>query len=438
MLRVFSAIGDVERAEALLHRLEGEQKPDKRFYDMMLRFYSRYQPEKCDLLFHKMQERGFLPDSRTYPQVFASMQVTGPTVEKAESLFRKMVDEGVVPTVRMYAGLLYMYSNERKVEEAELLFCQMVENGIKPDKETYTTMISMYGQENMIDQAESLLAEVIQNRVEIDTITYTTLISMYGRLGEFSKAESLFRQLRGKADSLAYSAMVTIYCKQGLVEEAENTYGEARKQNFAIKDTSRFDMMLMYKNLALVDKAKTFFTDLSQSEKLDTKYYNVMLHLYAFNRRVEEAEALFSKIHQKTVFTYNTMLELHSSYEDRTATLFRNMTEDGIVPNSRTYGILVQIAFKRGDHDRVKTLMREMGERGLSPSDTTYNIALRVYGKEGDIEGAEALFSSIKANQRPSPILYKTMIALLNDADHFQKATALFEEFSQNESFSKE
>ena len=75
--------------------------------------------------------------------------------------------------------------------------------------------------------------------------------------------------------------------------------------------------------------------------------------------------------------------------------IFLTAFETNMVPNARTFNLLMQGRSRYGDVPKAEQLLERMTAAGVKPDMWTYNALITVYAKNGDTHKAEQVLEKI-------------------------------------------
>ncbi|GBG88418.1 hypothetical protein CBR_g47117 [Chara braunii] len=104
----------------------------------------------------------------------------------------------------------------------------------------------------------------------------------------------------------------------------------------------------------------------------------------------EDLDDVFVDMYGPDVHTYNAAFNACTSggEKKRALSIFRRMMDEGVVPNSVTYGLLIEVMSRARDWKTAKGLFEDMLRQKLEPSLEIYQGLMRASASAGNLEGA--------------------------------------------------
>ncbi|KAK4796914.1 hypothetical protein SAY86_029240 [Trapa natans] len=132
--------------------------------------------------------------------------------------------------------------------------------------------------------------------------------------------------------------------------------------------------------------------------------YTALLAAYCRNNLIEEAFSVLNQMKvlpnsQPDVFTYSTLIKvcIDSARFDLVESLYEEMAERSIVPNTVTQNTVLSGYGKAGKFDEMEKVLSGMLESKESKPDVwTMNIILSVFGNKGQIEAMERWYEKFR------------------------------------------
>merc|ERR1719446_1439032 len=239
----------------------------------------------------------------------------------------------------------------------------------------YCSVLKGFTREKKIDRVWALYEEMCERRIELSVVMYNTLIDASARCGRMEYLPKILEDMKAnhaKPNVITYSTMLKGHCQNGNIQEA-----------FAILEQMKKDARLkpdeiMYNSLLdgcaqnnLVDEGMRLLEEM-QSEGVQPSNFTLSILVKLMNRarRLDRAFSIVDEITKKykfrpNVHVYTNLVQACASNQQlaRGVNVLEQMIQERIVPDSRTYSILVRSSISRGLFDQAAGLLR--GALGL-------------------------------------------------------------------------
>ncbi|KAL8137921.1 hypothetical protein V2J09_003922 [Rumex salicifolius] len=168
----------------------------------------------------------------------------------------------------------------------------------------------------------------------------------------------------------------------------------------------RADWLAVLKQLSDVDHPlflQVFDYALSEeSFEPNVRDYTKMIHLYAKQNRLQDAENTFSSMTQRGMVcdqvTLTTMIHMYSKAGnfEKAKEIFDEMKLLGQPLDKRSYGSMIMACIRAGFPNQGEALVLEMEGEEVYAGREVYKALLRAYSMNGDCEGAQRVFDAIQ------------------------------------------
>merc|ERR1719337_265452 len=196
-----------------------------------------------------------------------------------------------------------------------------------------------------MDNLPRILEDMKTHRVKPNLITYSTMLKGHCQNGDMQTAFAILDQLKNdahlKPDEIMYNSLLDGCAQNGLVNEGLKLLEEMQREGV---QPSNFTLSILVK---LMNRA----------------------------RRLEQAFTLVEQITKKyrfrpNVHVYTNLIQACVSNQQlpRGMSILEQMVKERIVPESRTYAILVRVSMSKGLFEQAVGLLRGgLGLPGAHP-----------------------------------------------------------------------
>ncbi|CBI34855.3 unnamed protein product, partial [Vitis vinifera] len=219
---------------------------------------------------------------------------------------RKVFDETPHPNVHLWNSTLRSYCREKQWEETLRLFHLMIcTAGEAPDNFTIPIALKACAGLRMLELGKVIHGFAKKNdEIGSDMFVGSALVELYSKCGQMGEALKVFEEFQ-RPDTVLWTSMVTGYQQNNDPEEA----------------------LALFSQMVMMD---CFDGDLP--------LVNSLLNLYAKTGCEKIAANLFSKMPEKDVISWSTMIACYANNEaaNEALNLFHEMIEKRFEPNSVT------------------------------------------------------------------------------------------------------
>ncbi|KAI5065529.1 hypothetical protein GOP47_0020224 [Adiantum capillus-veneris] len=366
-----------------------------------------------------------------------SMYSKSDAITEAEHAFRALLQ----PNVVTWNNIISAYVEEDEGEKALQLYVCSQDASVTPDQTTYVTVLqacallaekeeafeSNSPKSMALQIGQALHADITREGFESVVFVGNTLVTMYGKCVAIAEAEHVF--CSSLHTIMSWNAMLSVYVEQGLVEKAFLLYMQMQETSIADERTVVMVLLacikLAEKEEALVIEGQSvkvmsleigrgFHADVCKNGAVsDTYVGTTLISMYAMCGDINGAEFVFGSMLYRDLPAWNSFLSacVEQNFAEKALLLYRQMLEDGVTPNQRTFVILLQACVSIAEKEDSCT------EEGLLTKGMTLSIGLALhadcenyfwsvdvfvgnsligmYGKCGSMTDAELVFGSM-------------------------------------------
>merc|ERR1719271_1313957 len=290
----------------------------------------------------EMRSRHIKPTSITLGCMIEAIVSNGDT-EGAFDLIHQMQDDeqcrGTLNSV-IYCSVLKGFTREKKIDRVWAVYEEMSDRKIELSIVTYNTLIDACARCGRMEQLPKILEDMKTHRVKPNVITYSTMLKGHCQNGNiqggFAILEEMRKDARLKPDEIMYNSLLDGCAQNNLVDEGLRLLEEMQSEGVA---PSNFTLSILVK---LMNRARRLDRAFSLAEEI-TKKYRFKANVHVYTNLVQGCAS-------------NQQLP-------RGMNVLEQMIKENIVPDSRTYSILVRSSISRGMFEQASGLLR--GALGL-------------------------------------------------------------------------
>jgi pentatricopeptide repeat protein len=295
----------------------------------------------------EMRNRHIKPTSITLGCMVEAIVSNGDT-EGAFDLIHQMQDDeqcrNAINSV-IYCSVLKGFARERKIDRVWSVYEEMQERSVELSIVMYNTIIDACARSGRMEHLPKILEDMEANNLKPNVITYSTMLKGHCQNGNIQAGFAILDKMKGdthlKPDEIMYNSLLDGCAQNNLFDEGLRLLSEMQKEGIA---PSNFTLSLVVK---LMNRA----------------------------RRVDQAFSLVEEITQKynfrpNVHVYTNLIQACTSSQQlsRGMGILEQMLKERIVPDSRTYSILVRSSISKGMFEQASGLVRgALGIQGALP-----------------------------------------------------------------------
>ncbi|XP_027338626.1 pentatricopeptide repeat-containing protein At5g46100 [Abrus precatorius] len=296
---------------------------------------------------------------------------------------------------------------EKDVHKALLLFDSATaeySNGFRHDHKTFGLMISRLVTVNQFRSAEGMLERMKQENCMVTEDIFLTICRGYGRVHRPLDAIRVFHKMEDfqlNPTQKAYFTILDILVEENHVKRAVGFYKEMREMGIPPSVVSlNILIKALCKNKETVDSALRMFREMPNRGCLPDSYtYGTLINGLCRLGRITEAEELFKEMEQK-----------------------------GFSASVVTYTSLIHGMCQSNNLDEAIRLLEEMKKNGIEPNVFTYSSLMDGLCKGGHSSQAmELLEVMVRKHHLPNMVTYSTLINGLCKEGKLNKAVEILD-----------
>ena len=374
-------------------------------------------------LFLQMERGGFVPDAITYVSILSACASTG-ALEWVKEVHSHALRAGLESDLRVGTALVNMYAKSGSIDDARLVFDRMVDR----DVVTWTVMIGGLAEHGFGHEAFSLFLQMHRGSFVPDAITYVSILSgcpstgalewvkevhshalraglesdvrvgnalvhMYAKCS-IDDARGVFDRMVER-DVVTWTVMIGGLAQHGLGHEAFSLFLQMEREGFVPDAITYVSILSACASTGALDWVKEVHSHaLRAGLESDVRLGNALVHMYAKNGSIDDAQLVFDRMVDRDVVTWNVMIGGFAQHGlgHEAFSLFLQMQRGGFVPDAITYVSILSACASAGALEWVKEVHSHALRAGLE-SDLRVGTALvNMYAKSGSIDDARLVF----------------------------------------------
>ncbi|KAL1308652.1 hypothetical protein HN51_050645 [Arachis hypogaea] len=298
-LDLISKVHGVSSAEEYFLSL-ADKLTDRRTYGALLNVYVRYRmKEKAEALFDKMRSKGYAVHSLPF-NVMMTLYVNLKVYDKVDMLASEMRGKNIRLDIYSYNIWLSSCGSRGSIEKMEEVFDQMVKDPkIVPNWTTFSTMATMYINMNMFEKAVGCLRKVESRIKGRDRVPFHYLLSLYGSVGkkdDVYRVWSTYKSMFATIPNLGYHAIIASLVKLDDIEGAEKIYEEWLSTSSTYDPRITNLLIGCYVKKGNTDKALGFFRQMTEGGGIpNSKTWEIICSGHIADERISDALSCFKE-----------------------------------------------------------------------------------------------------------------------------------------------
>eukprot|EP00434_Breviolum_minutum_P034245 symbB.v1.2.030299.t3/scaffold3332.1/size58911/4 len=404
-------------AASLFADLGGSITPNvETFNTMMLAAAKNGDTAAAEIWYARAQGAGCKPDALTYQALINAASKKG-DLAAAEVWLRQAEEVGIKPTLKMLNlawkfcahtilnSMMAAASRDGDLQLAIGWFQRMDGFNLQPDVVSYTTIISAAAKSGNLPVAEEWFQAAVAQGITPNVVTFTSLIDAAVRSENDEAARHWYEtsMKAGVQPSIrTFNTLMSGPARQGDLESAEKWFRTASFMG-AIPDRVTYNTAAA--RAGDLASAESWF-EKAVGARVDPNVvtFTTLISAAANQGRLQDAEAWFRKATtpgrdgpgiRPNVAMYNAVLSVAAKNapagaggDNAAERWLQRMEDDGILADTRTFGILIDGSVKKGKkHD-----------------DITFRTLLNAAAKQGDLALAESWYAKASEHRRQPDI----------------------------------
>jgi len=211
--------------------------------------------------------------------------------EKARAVFGRLVSSGLANDFS-YSTMVKAYVSAGDADKA-MEIARMADAAGCPNTFVCTPVFEAYKRAGRLDLARELLG-IMHKKHLADAVVYSSMLQAYSRAGMVKEAGEIFEMAlqEKKADSILCTTMFSCYKAAGLLSRAKEVYDLAVGTLHLNDPRLHADMMLLYKDAGMPEKAVEMFLSIP-AQCQDAVLYRAGMRCLYECRMFREVEAVY-------------------------------------------------------------------------------------------------------------------------------------------------
>ncbi|KAF6988540.1 hypothetical protein CFC21_006059 [Triticum aestivum] len=407
-MKALARAGEVDQVLALFTELRasrtgpgGAWPPSVLCYNTLVNALAQAgRVEEAHDAFDEMLAAGVAPNASSLNILVKLHSWRSARFDLAYEVIIRLQELGVEADVGTYSTLVTGLCRVGRVGEAWGVLEWMLEVGCRPMVQTYTPIVQGYCREGRVDEAKELMSTMENTGCPPNVVTYNVLIRALCDAARFDEVRQVLMDSRTKdwkPSTVTYNTFMNGLCKKGMAKEA----------------LEQLDVML--------------------GEGLDPTDFtlSILLNCLCHDKRIHDAVCLLERSTSLKcyagVVAYNTVMSRlgEMGHWMGVLKLLTDMIKRGVMPNTRTFNIVIRSLCFRRKFSIAKSLA---SNQGFAANVVTYNtlIYFVFYYSRKLSEVKDLIFDMTAERIAPDEVTYTIIVDGLCRDGFFDTATSYF------------
>lgn len=394
---------DLPRAMKAMHAMQchGVRADSVTYAELIKCCLARHAVEEAKLVHNHVLSGGFEPETFLV-NILLNMHVKFSLLEEAQVLFDQMPERNVVSWTTMISAYCDAKMNDKALE----LLIFMLREGVRPNMFTYSSVLRACDSLIILRQ---LHCGIIKVGFESDVFVRSALIDIYAKLGELRNAECVFNEMPTR-DLVVWNSIIAGFAQNSDVDEALNLYKRMKRAGFAADQSTLTSVLRACTGLALLELGTQVHVHVLKYDH-DLILNNALLDMYCKCGSLEDAMSVFSRMIQKDVISWSTMISglAQNGYSQEALKLFESMKVSRIKPNYITIvGVLFACShagFVEDGWNHFKSMKKFYG---IDPGREHYSCMIDLLGRAGKLHEAVKLIHEMP--YEPDAVTWRALL----------------------------
>lgn len=326
-------------------------------------------------------------------------------------LFKDMVTKNVTPNSVTCITILLACAKLKDLELGVQVHLLAEEQGMLPNLKLENALITMYTECGAIGAA----CRLFDGMTERDLASWSSLITALVRSHKIDHARLLFDQMPER-DVLCCTTMIDAYVKSSCFEEALEIFQTVQTGDHDLGALSVVNVLTACAELGALETGEWVRCFLDRKKiNVNVSIGNALIDMYAKCGTIGNAMWIFDKMHQRDMYTWNTVIAglAINGYGEKALDMFHKMIKSGERPDKVTFSSVFTACANSGLIDEGRELFVSMiSSYDIMPSVTHYCCMIDLLCRTGRLKEALETISNIP--MRPSADIWATFLGTCN------------------------
>ncbi|XP_040380736.1 pentatricopeptide repeat-containing protein At2g03880, mitochondrial isoform X2 [Oryza brachyantha] len=324
-------------------------------------------------------------------------------LDDALRLFDGMPQKNVVSWTTVVAALAN--ASGRK-EEALAFFVAMLRDGVAPNMYTFSSVLGACSTPRMLT---ALHGSIVKVGLDSDVFVRSSLIDVYMKLGDLDGGRRVFDEMVTH-DLIVWNSVIAGFAQSGDGAGAIELFVRMKEAGFLSNQGTLTSVLRACTGMVTLEVGRQVHAHVLKYDR-DLTLHNALLDMYCKCGSLQDADALFSRMPQRDVISWSTMISglAQNGRSVEALKVFHTMKSEGPRPNHVT---MVGVLFACSHAGLVEDgwcYFRSMEKLfGIQPEREHCNCMVDLLGRAGKLD--EAVKFIHEMNFQPDTVIWRTLL----------------------------
>ncbi|XP_073222146.1 uncharacterized protein [Cicer arietinum] len=230
-------------------------------------------------------------------------------LDRAESVFLDMERQGLVPDVYIFSALINGYCKSRNLDKALAIHDSMISRGIETNCVVISCILHCLNEMGMASEVVATFENIKQSGVFLDEVAYNVVFNALCNSGKVDDAMNMREDIDLELDIKHYTTLINGYCLRGKPVEALRLFKVMEEKGLK-PDVVTYNVLVsgLFRNDHACEAIDLLKYMADQGVMLNSTTHKMIIEGLCSQGKVEEAEAYFNGLEDKTVEIYCAMM----------------------------------------------------------------------------------------------------------------------------------
>lgn len=212
--------------------------------------------------------------------------------------------------------MIIAFTQNGRPEDVLSLLPKMIRLGLKPSKFTFSSLLKASCIMSSFKHGMLLHTLCIKYGCDSNVYVGTSLLHMYAKSGFIDEAQSIFDGLMSK-NEVSWNALIAGRAKKGEGEKAISLFQRMERENFEPNCFTYSSLLNACAGIGVLEQGKWIHAHILKSGVKPFDFVgHTLLHMYAKCGSIEDAEKVFTRLRDRDVVSWNSMLNGYAQHGD--------------------------------------------------------------------------------------------------------------------------
>lgn len=345
---------------------------------------------------------------------------------EADRVFSKLSK----PSIFAWTAIISAYAKFGESRQVIKLYCEMQNASIEPDCHVSVTVLKACAMSEALTDGQQTHACVLQHGLEGDVFVCSALINMYSKCGKLFQAHLTFEKTV-KHSLVTWNSLIAGYVQHGHGQEALCLFFKMQDGGLEPDKITFLSVVKACTRIFALEKGEQIHAHIIKCGlDLTLSVGNSLIDMYAKCGNLEDACLLFDRLPQQDVVSWSAMIAGYAQhgFGHEALQLFRNMQQEGIMPNLVTFICVVNACSKVAAFEQGKKVHAYLSECGFEIDLSLGSALVHMYAKCGSLRDAGAVFNPLLLK---NSVIWNALIGGYAEHGHGEEAFQLFQQMQQ-------